>query len=320
MKKLLLTGAFKYSQEQLNTLESLEYEIVFVQDERKALSIDVSDIDAVVCNSLFLYNNIKEFKNLRIIQLTSAGLDRVPLDYINERGIRLFNARGVYSIPMAEWAILKILEIYKKSRVFYKNQEQHKWEKQRGLLELTDKTASIIGFGSVGMKIAKRLKVFGVNVISVDRQIREAGYVDEALLIDDLDHALKKSDIIILTLPLTDETRHLINKDKISIMKDNAVLINVSRGGIIDETALIESLKEDKFLGVALDVFEEEPLVESPLWDFENVIITPHNSFVSDKVSERLFELMVENLRVGGLCNEKGIINSNSSESYSSIS
>lgn len=299
MKKLLLTGAFKYSREQLSNLEHLGYEIVFVQDERKALSIDVSDIDAVVCNSLFLYNDIKEFKNLMAIQLTSAGLDRVPLDYINEKGIQLFNARGVYSIPMAEWAILKILEIYKKSRAFYKNQEQHKWEKQRDLLELTDKTAAIIGYGSVGTEIAKRLKAFGVNIISVSKQIREDKYIDEPILINDLDVALKKSDVIILTLPLTAETKYLINEEKIKIMEDNAVLINVSRGGIIDENALIESLNKNMFLGVALDVFEEEPLNESPLWGYENVIITPHNSFVSDKVNERLFELMIKNLSRG---------------------
>lgn len=298
MKKLLLTGAFKYNQEQLSNLEHLGYEIVFVQDERKTLNIDVSDIDAVVCNSLFLYNDIKEFKNLRTIQLTSAGLDRVPLDYINEKGIQLFNASGVYSIPMAEWAILKILEIYKKSRIFYKNQEQHKWEKQRDLLELTDKTAAIIGYGNVGTEIAKRLKAFGTNVISVDRRIKEDEYANESVLIDNLDVALVKSDIIILTLPLTDETKHLINEEKIKVMKDNAVLINVSRGGIIDEIALIESLNKDKFLGLALDVFEEEPLNASPLWDCENVIITPHNSFVSDKVNERLFELMIKNLNI----------------------
>ena len=296
MKKLLLTGAFKYNQEQLSNLENLGYEIVFVQDERKTLNIDVSDIDTVVCNSLFLYNDITEFKNLRTIQLTSAGLDRVPLDYIKEKRIQLFNASGVYSIPMAEWAVLKILEIYKKSRQFYKNQDEHKWEKQRELLELTDKTTAIIGYGSVGTEIAKRLKSFGVNIISVDMRVKEDEYVNESILIDNLNDALEKSDVIILTLPLTVETKYLINEEKIKVMKDNAVLINVSRGGIIDETALIESLNKDKFLGVALDVFEEEPLNESPLWDFENVIITPHNSFVSDKVNERLFELMIENL------------------------
>jgi phosphoglycerate dehydrogenase-like enzyme len=297
MKKLLLTGAFKYSQEQLNRIASLGYEIIFVQDERVPIDIDVSDVDSIVCNNLFLYNDIKGFKNLKVIQLTSTGLDRVPLDYIKEKGIKLFNARGVYSIPMAEWAILKVLEIYKKSKIFYKNQEINKWEKQRDLLELTDKTVAIIGYGSVGSEIAKRLKIFGVTIISVSRQKREDEYVDEALLMDNLDAVLVKSDIIILTLPLTDETRHFINSNKIKVMKDDAVLINVSRGGIIDEIALIEALKSNKFLGVALDVFEKEPLLESLLWDFKNVIITPHNSFTSDKVNERLFNLIRNQLK-----------------------
>lgn len=296
MKKLLLTGAFNYNQEQMKKLGNLGYEITFVQDERISLDFDVSDIDAVVCNSLFFYNEISKFERLRVIQLTSAGLDRVPLDYINENGIKVFNARGVYSIPMAEWAVLKILEIYKKSKFFYKNQDQRKWEKHRGLLELTDKTASIVGFGDVGSEVAKRLKAFGVNIIGVGRRKIKSEYVDETLHIKDINEALMKSDIVILTLPLTDETKHLISKDQIDIMKDNAVLVNVSRGGVIDEAELIEALIDGKILGVALDVFEDEPLKESPLWDFENVIITPHNSFVSDKVNERLFGLILENL------------------------
>lgn len=297
MKKLLLTGAFKYTEEQLNELENLGYEIIFIQDERVSLDFDVSDIDVVVCNALFLYKNIREFKNLKIIQLTSAGLDRVPLDYINEKGIQVFNARGVYSIPIAEWVVLKILEIYKKSRSFYKNQDHHKWEKQRDLFELTDKTAAIIGFGSVGSEIAMRLNAFGVNIISVDIRKVESEYVDESLLINDINIALKKSDIVILTLPLTDQTRHLIDKNKIDLMKDNAVLVNVARGGIIDEAALIAAINDSKFIGVALDVFEEEPLGESPLWNFENVIITPHNSFVSDKIDIRMYLTIYKNLK-----------------------
>lgn len=296
MKRLLLTGAFNYSQDQLNKLENLGYDITFVQDERMPLDIDVSAIDAVICNGLFIYNDISEFKSLKVIQLISAGLDRVPLDYINENGMKLFNAREVYSIPMAEWVVLKILEIYKKSKQFYKNQEQQRWEKHRDLMELTDKTALIIGFGSVGVEVAKRLKAFGINIIGVGRRKIESEYVDEFIMINDINEGLKKSDIIILTLPLTTETRHLINKDKISIMKDSVVLINVARGGLIDEAVLIDAINDGKFLGVALDVFEEEPIGDSPLWEFENVIITPHNSFVSDKVNERLFGLMVENL------------------------
>lgn len=294
--KLLLTGAFNYSEEQLNQLHNLGYEILYIQDEREPIHFDVSSIDVVVCNSLFLYQDITRFDSLKLIQLISAGLDRIPLDYISEKGIKVFNAKDVYSIPMAEWALLKVLEIYKRSKEFYKNQEQHKWEKQRNLLELTDKTASIIGFGSVGLELAKRLKAFGVNVIGLGRRKIESEYLDETLLIKDIDEALKKSDIIVLTLPLTRETRHLIDKEKINIMKDKAVLVNLARGGVIDEVDLINALKEGKFLGVALDVFEDEPLGESLLWDFENVVITPHNSFVSDKVNDRLFELIIENL------------------------
>lgn len=300
--KLLLTGAFNYSKEQIDIIKNLGYEITFVQDERVHLDIDVSEFEAVVCNSLFLYNDITRFKNLEFIQLTSAGLDRVPFDYIKEKGIKLFNAKGVYSIPMAEWVVLKILEIYKKSKKFYHNQNEHKWDKQRDLLELTDKTASIIGFGSVGYEVAKRLKAFDVKVIGVGRRDIESDFLDEYYLINDIDVVLEKSDIVILTLPLTDETRHLIDKDMIENMKNNSVLVNISRGGVIDETALIEAIQCGKFLGVALDVFEEEPLSKYNLfWDLEDVIITPHNSFVSDRINERLSELILSNLKKVGM-------------------
>lgn len=296
--KLLLTGAFKYSEEQLDNINSLGYEILFIQDERVPLEIDVSDVDAVVCNGLFLYNDIKKFENLKFIQLTSAGLDRVPLDYIEEQGIKLYNAKGVYSVPMAEWVVLKILEIYKKSRKFYDSQREHKWEKQRDLFELTNKTAAIIGFGDVGTEVAKRLKAFDVNIVGVGRSKKESLYVDDFYLKGQIDDALKKSDIIILTLPLTDETRQLIDAKRVELIKDNCVLINISRGGLIDESALIEALQLNKFLGVALDVFDKEPLQEdNPLWNFDRLIVTPHNSFVSDRVYERLFELIMENLK-----------------------
>ncbi|MFP7299082.1 NAD(P)-dependent oxidoreductase [Neobacillus niacini] len=295
--KLLLTGAFKYSKEQLSSLMSLGYEIVYIQDERVPIQVDVSDIDAVVCNGLFLYNDIKKFKNLKFIQLTSAGLDRVPLDYINEQRIKIFNAKGVYSVPIAEWVVLKILEIYKKSKEFYAAQSEHKWGKRRDLLELTNKTAAIIGFGDVGSEVAKRLKAFDVTVLGVGRRKTESIYIDEYYLVDDIDKVLKKSDIIILTLPLTLETSHWLDRKKIKMIKDNCVLINVSRGGVLDEFALLRAIQDDMFLGVALDVFEDEPLSSnSQLWGLKNVIITPHNSFVSDKVNERMFALVIKNL------------------------
>lgn len=296
--KLLLTGAFKYNEHQLDRLNMLGYETIYVHDERVSLQMDVSDIDAVVCNGLFLYNDINKFKNLKFIQLTSAGLDRVPIDYIEDHGISLFSARGVYSIPMAEWVVLKILEVYKKSRQFYVAQRNHKWEKHQDLLELTDKTATIIGLGSVGIEIAKRLKAFGVNVIGVGRRDTKSEVIDEYYKIEHIDDVIRKSDIIILTLALTKETHHLIDTNKIARMKDDCVLINVSRGGILKEEDLLNAIQGGKFLGVALDVFEEEPLPEKSLmWNFENVIISPHNSFVSDKVNARLFKIIEANLK-----------------------
>ncbi|MEG3071874.1 MAG: hydroxyacid dehydrogenase [Peptococcaceae bacterium] len=302
---LLLTGAFKYTKGQLDSIQDLGFDITFVQDERVLLSevnqnIDIASIDAVVCNNLFLYNDINQFKSLKFIQLTSAGMDRVPLDYIKNHGIHIANARGVYSIPMAEWVVLKILEIYKNSRYFYKAQSERKWQKRRDLLEISGKTAAIIGLGNVGIEIAKRLNAFGVHVIGVDSRLldpAENDLVNELCVPDEIDRVLNKSDIVILALPLTDQTRHMMNKYRFKAMRDGSVLVNVSRGGVIKETDLIEALQGNKFLGVALDVFEEEPLnQDSPLWNFDNVIITPHNSFISDKVSERMFGLIIENL------------------------
>lgn len=298
--KLLLTGAFKYTGEQLKIIKTLGYDIVFIQDERIRLEADVAGIEAVVCNSLFLYNDIAGFKNLKYIQLTSAGLDRAPVEFIKKHGIKLFNAAGVYSIPMAEWAVLKILEIYKKSQLFYEMQKERKWVKQSGIFELAGKTAVIIGFGSVGQETAKRLKAFGVKIIGVEPRMLEAGeacLADGVCMPSEIDTVLGSGDIVILTLPLSEHTAHLMNSCRFEAMKQDSVLINVSRGGVIDETALRDNLQKGKFLGAALDVFEEEPIPEnSDLWDYERLIITPHNSFVSDKINERLFELIEKNL------------------------
>lgn len=296
--KILLTGAFNYNEQQLDRLKLLGFEIIYIQDERLPIQFDVSDIEAVVCNGLFLYNDIEKFKKLRLIQLTSAGLDRMPIDVIKKQGITLFNAKGVYSVPMAEWVLLKILEINKKSKKFYEAQYIHCWEKQRELFELTSNTAVIIGFGDVGSEIAKRLRAFGVYVIGVGRREVTSSLLDEYYTVDNIDKAISRSDIIILTLPSNKETMNLFSKELISKAREDSILINVSRGSVLEEKELSKALRKGKFRGVALDVFENEPLSkESELWDFDNVIITPHNSYVSDKTNERLFKLIENNLR-----------------------
>lgn len=296
--KLLLTGAFNYTEKQLVELQDLGYDITFIQDEREEVSFDVSEFEVVVCNNLFLYNDISKFKKLKVIHLTSAGLDRVPLNYIKENKIQLYNAKNVYSVPMAEWVVLKILEIYKKSKVFWKNQENHTWKKERELFELTNKNIGIIGFGDVGIEVSKRLKAFGTNITAINRSKVDSKYIDKYVSLSELDNVLPEMDIVILTIASTPETKHLINKKQLNLMHNNAVLINIARGDLINQEELIKSLDNKKFLGVALDVFEEEPLVySSPLWDYENVHITPHNSFVSETNNGNLYNVFFNNLK-----------------------
>lgn len=295
--QLLLTGAFSYTDTQLASLKSAGFEITYIQNELQTLDIDCSAFDAVVCNSLFEYNDVNNFTNLKAVQLTSAGYDRVPVSIFAQKGIALFNAKGVYNIPMAEWALLKTLEIYKDSRFFYKNQEQKSWNKHRHLRELFGKTVLIIGTGNIGQECAKRFKAFGTKVIGVDIFDSKCEYIDEFFYIDSLQTAVKLCDVAVLCLPLNDKTRHLINEEILNLFKDDAVLINISRGKVISESALIKTLEQGRLSGVALDVFEEEPLSQqSPLWSMPKVYITPHNSFVSDMVTERLFELIYKNL------------------------
>lgn len=295
--KLLLTGAFKYTDQQIEYLKSLGNDIVYVQDERKKIDFDVSDIEGVVCNGLFLYNDIRHFKKLKYIQLTSAGFDRVPIDYINEHEIKIYNARGVYSIPMAEFALCGVLQLIKQSRLFYKNQNNHIWEKSRTLGELSGKTVLIVGAGNIGSEVAKRFSAFDASVIGVDITDDDRKYFDKVELLDNLDEQLKIADIVILTLPLTDSTREMFDKSKFDLMKKSSIFVNIARGPLVVESDLINALKSGDISGAVLDVFGEEPLNEnSPLWDMDNVILTPHNSFVGENNNKRMFNVIVDNL------------------------
>ena len=233
-----------------------------------------------------------------MVQATSAGLDRLPVEYMEKHHIRCYNAKGVYSIPMAEWTVMSILEICKNAHCFFKKQQEHEWEKDRTLLELTGKKVCIVGYGDVGHETAKRLAAFGTEITAVNRsRVEEDGVISRWLPLDRLDEALSEADIVILCIALTEETRGLLNADKLRLMKQGSILVNVARGSLIDEKELISCLKEGKLRGAALDVFETEPLpAESELWEMSGVIIGPHNSFVGDKVRERMFSLIYRNL------------------------
>lgn len=282
-----MTGAWSDGKNHIEELEAMGHNVTFMQYEKDTLPCDYEWVEGVVCNGLFLSHPIKKFIKLKYIQLTSAGFDRVDMNYVKAHNIEIHNARGVYSIPMAEFAVCGVLQLYKQAAFFRENQKQHLWEKHRGLLELAGKNVLIVGCGSVGNECAKRFKAFDCTITGVDLYPREDSLYSEILPLDKLDEALRQADVVILTLPLTEQTRHLIDESKLSMMKDGATLVNIARGAIIDTKALLIHI--DRFTGAVLDVFEEEPLNEnSPLWNKQNIILTPHNSFVGEGNVKRL--------------------------------
>ena len=295
--KLLITGAWQGAKEHLDLLRSMGHEVAFLQQEKDALPVEADWVEGVICNGLFLHHPIEAFTGLRYIQLTSAGFDRVPMDAVKSRGIAIYNARGVYSVPMAEHAVWGVLSLYHQASFFLKNQTASRWEKHRGLVELAGKTVCILGTGSVGTACAGRFRAFDCRVLGVNRTVRENAAFDAVLPMEALEETLPQADVVVLTLPLTEATRGLMNAARLGRMKPGAVLVNIARGALVEESALIDALRS-RLGGAVLDVFDPEPLApESPLWTMENVIVTPHNSFVSDGNAARLNDLILKNLR-----------------------
>lgn len=295
---LLVTGAMPDAQSAVRALEAMGHHVTFLQYEKDPLPCDAAWVEGIVGNGIFLSHPIDQFVNLRLIQLTSAGFDRVPMDYVRAHGITIFNARGVYSIPMAEFAIAGVLQLYKQAAFFSAQQRAQCWLKHRQLLELNGRCVCIVGCGSVGTACAIRFKAFGCRVTGVDLYPRDDIAYDEMLPLAQLDACLPSADVVILTLPLTEETRHLMNRARLMLLRPEAVLVNIARGAVVDEQALTEALRENRLYGAVLDVFETEPLPEqSELWGMERVLVTPHNSFVSDANAQRLLQLVLDNIR-----------------------
>ena len=295
---LLITGAWPDAKANIPELEAMGHSVAFLQQERDDLPCDPAWVEGVICNGLFLHHPIEQFPNLRFIQLTSAGFDRVDMDYVRSHHIEIHNARGVYSIPMAEFAVAGVLQLYKQMRYFAENQKARRWEKHRGLLELDGKTVTVVGCGSVGTECAKRFKAFGCRVLGIDLFPGNDEVYEKILPLDRLEDTLPVTDILILTVPLTEETMRLIDRCRLSLLPCTAVVVNISRGAVLDGTALREMLTDGRLAGAVLDVFEIEPLpADSPLWDAPNLILTPHNSFVGENCNRRLYERMIRDLQ-----------------------
>ncbi len=292
---ILITGAWTEAEKYIPQITARGHRVLFLQQENDELPCAPGWVEGVICNSLFCCHPIEEFSSLKFIQLTSAGYDRVPMAQIVQRGIEIHNAGGVYSIPMAEFAVAGVLWLFKRGRYFEENRVGHRWQKRRDIRELNGCTVVIAGCGSVGTECAARFAAFGCHITGIDELTTPKEPYERILPPSRLDEAVQAADVLVITLPLTEKTRGLIDKRRLGLMKPDSVLVNISRGAVVDEKALENYARQ--IGGAVLDVFEEEPLApESPLWDLDNVIITPHNSFVGTGNGERLRNLIFRNM------------------------
>lgn len=294
--KTLITHSLKLTEAQKSQLAALGLEITYQQDTAPVAQPE--QFELVVCYDLFSSNDLSKFSSLKYIQLTSVGVDHLPLVEIERRGILLRNARGVASVPIAEFVLGGVLQIYKKNRQFWQNQQQHQWKRLHGIQELAGKQVCIVGAGSIGCELAKRFAAFDARVIGVNPSPVRSPWFAEVWPPERLAEALGQADIVALSLPLRPETQHLFNAERLAQLKPGALLVNVARGPIVDEQALLASLQSGHLQGAVLDVFEQEPLpAASPLWDLPSVVLTPHNAFLSEGKDARLFEIVQQNVR-----------------------
>ena len=207
----------------------------------------------------------------------SAGVDDRFFQGLLERGVRLSTSSGAMAVPIAHSVMLHLLTFSQRLLDFRSSQEAREWQ-PRWLHELEGSRLAVVGLGSIGAEVARLGQAFRMDVTGFRRTPRGDEPCDTTLL-SDLRSRLAEFDYVVIAVPLSDETHHLIDAKALASMKSSAVIVNIARGGVIDESALIEALTEKRIAGAALDVFETEPLPpESPLWTLPNVVVTPHCS------------------------------------------
>jgi len=249
---------------------------------------------------------------LNYVHSASAGVERALTPAALERGLVITNARGVFSRPIAEYVLMMILAVSRRLPGLLELQRERTWQPLEGV-ELRDVTVGIVGLGSIGRAVGALATAFGCRVIAVRRRSEagagagaaeeESRSFGEVMLErvggpEELPQLLAESDFVVLATPLTPETQNMIDAEALAAMKPGAWLINVARGGLVDERALLNALRDGAIGGAVLDTFRDEPLPpSSPFYDLPNVIVTPHTSWSSGRVLDRSVELFCDNLR-----------------------
>jgi phosphoglycerate dehydrogenase-like enzyme len=251
--------------------------------------------------------------HLTWVHSATSGVERALTPAAMARDVLVTNARGVFSRPIAEHVLLMILAISRHLPELLELQRERTWQPLEGR-ELRELTIGIVGYGSLGRSVASLASAFGARVIALRRRPTSAeaarrgapddgddfpyeAVVDRVLGPDGLHELLGESDIVVLAAPLTAETESMIDESAVAAMKKESWLINVARGRLVDDTALIRALRDHRIGGAALDTFRDEPLPpSSPYWDLSNVILTPHTAWSSARVLDRSVELFCDNL------------------------
>ena len=275
----------------------------FAARSREELDRRIGEADVLLVSGMWHNDLVAHAPRLRFIQSISAGVDQYGRDVLQAAGIRLASAQGVNARAVSEHAIALILALARKLPEARDNQAKHHWRGMIGDLaqredELGGKTLLVLGLGRIGGRLAQLAKAFDMRVIGIRRDPQAgANGADEVYGLDRLVSLLPEADYVALTCPLTPETRNVINAEALAAMRPSSWLVNVARGGVVDEPALIEALQERRFAGAALDCTAAEPLADSsPLWDMDNVLITPHTAGETRKYEENVLDILENNL------------------------
>ncbi len=234
---------------------------------------------------------------LRLIQTVGAGVDAVlPAPDLPE-GVQIANARGVHAAQMGEYALGMMLHFARRMPELLDQQRRREWRMLAPSL-LRGATCGVLGLGAIGEAVGERARAFGMRVLGTRRDPRPSPHADRVVGPEETEAVLAESDYVVVVLPLTKETRGRLGAEALAHLRPEAVLVNMARGGILDETALAAMLREGRLRGAALDVFEEEPLpASSPLWDVPNLVITPHLAGFSRDYLPAVLGIFAENVR-----------------------
>lgn len=310
--------------EQLKRFCSDRFDCIYLEerlDDKTEVTDVMKEADVISC---FTFSRVsaevlEKFPNLKLIALRSVGFNHIDIDYCKENNIQVVNSLGYGNITVAEFAFGLILDVMRKVTHAYMNlKEEHPYSDNYMGFELRGATIGIIGTGAIGSEAVRIAHGFGMNILAYDIYQKQELVEKYGVKYLPLDELMKNSDVISLHAPLTESNFHMIDAEKIALMKPNAVLVNTARGELVDTKALYEALSKDKIFGAGLDVLESENIFTQPdkTFDFDyltndvirqtllndrllklhNVVVTPHIAYNSKEANERILNITMNNI------------------------